>query len=148
MKVVLYQPDIAGNVGTVARLCHCMGLELNIIEPCGFLFDDRKLKRAGMDYLDLNVIKRYKSFQEFRDSNKGCRVVLLTTKASERLDKFKFEPSDILMIGRESAGVPDEIHNAVDKRVIIPMKNNSRCINAAMSCTMVVAVAMNQCNLY
>ena len=148
MKVLMYQPDIAGNVGTIARLCACMDIELNIIEPCGFLFEDKKFKRAGMDYLDFVKINRFLSFDEFRKQNKDCRIVLLTTKGDKKINDFQFNSSDVLMVGRESAGVPEIIHKTVDERVLIPMKNNSRSINVAVSLSMALAIAMKQCELF
>ena len=148
MKIALYQPDIAGNVGTIMRLSACLDLELNIIEPCGFPFTEEKIKRSAMDYFEHVKIKRYSSFQELKDDNKNSRIILLSTKASTNYTDFKFLESDILMVGRESAGVPDEIHNSVDGRVIIPMKNNMRCLNVAISLSMVLGEAMRQCNLY
>ena len=148
MKVLMYQPDIAGNVGTIARLCACMDIELNIIEPCGFLFEDKKFKRAGMDYLDFVKINRFLSFEKFREQNKDCRIVLLTTKGDKKINDFQFNSSDVLMVGRESAGVPETIHNTVNERVVIPMKNNSRSINVAISLSMALAIAMQQCGLF
>ena len=148
MKIALYQPDIAGNVGTIMRLSACLDLELNIIEPCGFPFTEEKIKRSAMDYFEHVKIKRYSSFQELKDDNKNSRIILLSTKASTNYTDFKFLESDILMVGRESAGVPDEIHNSVDGRVIIPMKNNMRCLNVAISLSIVLGEAMRQCNLY
>lgn len=148
MKILLYQPDIAGNVGTIARLCKCLALELNIIEPCGFLFDDKKLLRSGMDYLDFNDIKKYNTFDDFKKINNNVRIVLLTTKAKQDFDKFKFLPNDVLMVGRESSGVPEGIHEKVDEKIVIPMKNNSRSINVAVSLSMAVSVAMKDCKLF
>lgn len=148
MKIALYQPDIAGNVGTIIRLAACLDLELNIIEPCGFPFTEEKIKRSAMDYFEHVRIKRYSSFQELKDDNKNSRIILLSTKASVNYTEFKFLESDILMVGRESAGVPDEIHNSVNGRVIIPMKNNMRCLNVAVSLSIVLGEAMRQCNLY
>ncbi|MDR0571320.1 MAG: tRNA (cytidine(34)-2'-O)-methyltransferase [Rickettsiales bacterium] len=143
MKVLLYQPDIAGNVGTIIRLCACLDLELDIIEPCGFPFDDKKFKRAGMDYIDCVKIHKFSSFHEFMAKNPGKRIVLLTTKADESFSEFLFDANDVLMVGRETAGVPDEIHNLVDKRIVIPMKNNMRCLNVAVSLAMVMGVAIS-----
>lgn len=149
MKILLYQPDIAGNVGTIIRMAVCFNLELNIIEPCGFPFDEDKiLKRSAMDYFKYVKLKRYNSFEEFKKENQNSRIILLTTKSSVPYCNFKFYNDDILMVGRESAGVPDEIHNSVDSRVVIPMKNGARCLNVAISLSIVLGEAMRQCNLY
>lgn len=149
MKILLYQPDIAGNVGTIIRMSVCFDLELNIIEPCGFPFDEDKiLKRSAMDYMKYIKLKRYSSFEDFKNNNKDCRVVLLTTKSSTSYCDFKFNENDVIMVGRESAGVPDNIHNSVDSRLLIPMKNEARCLNVAISLSIVLGEALKQCNLY
>ena len=147
MKLALYQPDIAGNVGTIMRLSACLDLELNIIEPCGFPFTEDKIKRSAMDYFQHVKLKRHQSFQDLKDCNKDSRIILLSTKAPINYTEFKFQKNDILMVGRESAGVPDEIHKSVDARVVIPMKNNMRCLNVAISLAIVTGEAMRQCNL-
>jgi len=144
MKIALYQPEIAGNVGTMLRLAACMDVEMDIIEPCGFPFDMKKIRRAGMDYIEYVKINRYSSFEEFLEVNVGSRVVLLTTKASEDYTDFKFRESDILMAGRETAGVPSEVAEACDARVKIVMKNNMRCLNVAVSVAMVLGEAVRQ----
>ena len=149
MKILLYQPDIAGNVGTIIRMAVCFDIELNIIEPCGFPFDEDKiLKRSAMDYLKNVKLKRYNSFEDFKNNNKNCRIILLTTKSSIPYYNFKFNENDVIMVGRESAGVPDEIHNSVDNRLLIPMKNGARCLNVAISLSIVLGDALKQCNLY
>ena len=148
MKIALYQPDIAGNVGTMIRLSACMGLDLDIIEPCGFPFSKEKIKRSGMDYIDHVNITRYNSFEEYQEKNKGSRIVLLTTKSSQPYTEFKFQESDILMVGRESAGVPETVHKAVDGRVLIPMKKDFRSINVAISLAMVLGEGMRQADLF
>jgi tRNA (cytidine/uridine-2'-O-)-methyltransferase len=143
MKVLLYQPDIAGNVGTIIRLCACLDLELNIIEPCGFPFDDKKFKRAGMDYIGHAKISKFASFYEFKDKNPKGRIVLLTTKANKSFSNFSFDDNDVLMVGRETAGVPNEIHDLADERIVIPMKNNMRCLNVAVSLAMALGAAIS-----
>lgn len=149
MKILLYQPDIAGNVGTIIRMAVCFDIELNIIEPCGFPFDEDKIvKRSAMDYFKFVKLKRYDSFESFKESNKDCRIILLTTKSSVPYYDFKFEENDVIMVGRESAGVPEEIHNKVDKRLLIPMKNGARCLNVAVSLSIVVGECLKQCKLY
>ena len=147
MKVAMYEPDIAGNVGTIIRMCACLGLDLDIIEPCGFPFNREKIKKSGLDYIDKVKITRYASFDEFREVNKDYRIILLTTKASVEYTTFQFQDNDILMVGRESAGVPDKVHNSVDGRVVIKMQENTRCLNVAISLAMVVGEALRQIKL-
>lgn len=147
MKVAMYEPDIAGNVGTIIRMCACLGLDLDIIEPCGFPFNREKIKKSGLDYIDKVKITRYASFEEFKEINKDYRIVLLTTKASVEYTTFKFQDNDILLVGRESAGVPDKVHNSVDGRVVIKMQENTRCLNVAISLAMVVGEALRQIKL-
>lgn len=147
MKVAMYEPDIAGNVGTIIRMCACLGLDLDIIEPCGFPFNREKIKKSGLDYIDKVKITRYASFDEFKEINKDYRIILLTTKASVEYTTFQFQNNDILMVGRESAGVPDTVHNSVDGRVIIKMQENTRCLNVAISLAMVVGEALRQIKL-
>lgn len=146
MKVALYQPDIAGNVGTMIRMCACLGLDMDIIEPCGFPFNREKIKKSGLDYIDKVKITRYSSFEEFKEQNRGSRILLLTTKSSIEYTKFEFRKDDILMVGRESAGVPESVHNAVDGRIVIKMKEGTRCLNVAISLAMVVGEAVRQTN--
>lgn len=147
MKILLYQPDIAGNVGTIIRMCACLGLELNIIEPCGFPFDDERVRRASMGYFEKIVLKKYNSFEDFRRENQNSRVVLLTIKSSVKYCDFEFKNDDILMAGRETSGVPDKIHKKVDERVVIPMKDGTRCLNVAISLAMVTGEALRQCKM-
>ena len=143
----MYEPDIAGNVGTIIRMCACLGLDLDIIEPCGFPFNREKIKKSGLDYIDKVKITRYVSFDEFKEINKDYRIILLTTKASVEYTTFQFQDNDILMVGRESAGVPDTVHNSVDGRVVIKMQENTRCLNVAISLAMVVGEALRQIKL-
>jgi tRNA (cytidine/uridine-2'-O-)-methyltransferase len=144
MEIALYQPDIAGNTGTIARLCACLGLKLTIIEPAGFLWDDSRLKRSGMDYLDIAAIRRSASWAAFVGETKGRRKLLLTTKSAEPYARFKFQKDDILLLGRESSGVPDAVHNAVDARLTIPMLKDARSLNVALACAMVSGEALRQ----
>ena len=132
-KVALYQPDIPQNTASIIRTCSCLGASLEIIEPCGFLFSDKRFKRVVMDYLDYSKIKFYKSHTEFFDQNKKNRVVLMTTKASKVYTKFKFKHNDILLFGRESAGVPEDVHYKVNERIKIPMLKNKRSLNISIS---------------
>lgn len=148
MRIALYQPDIPQNTGTIIRMAVCLGLPVDIIEPCGFIFDDKQLKRAGMDYLDKADITRHLSFKTFFENKGNSRLVLLTTKGSVPYTDFKFNSDDILLLGRESCGVPEEVHNIVDGRVLIPMVPNERSLNVALSCAMVTGEAMRQLNFF
>lgn len=144
-KVVLYQPDIAGNVGTIIRTCVCFDVELHIIEPCGFPFDMQRVKRAALDYIDKAKIFRHASFAEFFDSEilqKKQRLVLASTKASQDYRQFCFNENDVLMFGRESAGVPEDVALKAHHRIFIPMQNNMRSLNVAISCGIILARAI------
>lgn len=144
MEIALYQPDIVANTGTLARLCACLGLKLVIIEPAGFTWDDSKLRRAGMDYLDIATISRAPSWEQFCETSKGQRKLLLTTQAALPYTTFEYRPDDILLLGRESAGVPAEVHTAADARLTIPMMQGARSLNVAMACAMVTGEALRQ----
>jgi tRNA (cytidine/uridine-2'-O-)-methyltransferase len=144
IEIALYQPDIAPNVGTIARLCACLGLPLTIIEPAGFPWNDSSLRRAGMDYLDQANITRAASWTAFQDAKPGQRLILLTTKSSEAYTSFHFQPGDILLMGRESAGVPDKVHEAASARLTILMKQGPRSLNVALACAMVAGEALRQ----
>lgn len=146
MKIALYQPDIAGNVGTIMRMCACLNMGLDIIEPCGFPFNDKKIRRSSMDYYDFVNMNKFNSFDEFRDYNKNSRIVLLTTKSSLSCYDFEFKNDDILLAGRESAGVPKCVHDSVEARIVIPMKNGMRCLNVAVSLSFVVGLALGRMN--
>ena len=144
LEIALFQPDIAANAGTIARLCACMGLKLTIIEPAGFAWDDAKLRRAGMDYLDLASIRRSASWQQFQIESEGRRLLLLTTKAALPYTEFAFHCDDILLLGRESAGVPDDVHSRANARLTIPMRPGTRSLNVALACAMVTGEALRQ----
>jgi len=148
MRIALYQPDIPQNTGTILRMAVCFGLPVDIIEPCGFLFDDKQLKRAGMDYLPKADLTRYPSWEHYLKSKPDGRLVLLTTHASTPLSEFKFEEDDILLFGRESAGVPEEVHNRADARVLIPMVKTERSLNLAVSVAITTGEALRQTNLF
>lgn len=143
MRVALYEPDIPQNAGTLIRLGACLGVAVDIIEPCGFLFTDRALKRAGMDYLELAEITRHASWEKFRESVKG-RIVLLTSKAATSYIEFDFAPDDIILLGRESAGVPENVHEAADARLRIPLKAGLRSLNVAVAGAIVLGEALRQ----
>lgn len=148
MRIALYQPDIPQNAGTILRMSVCFGLPVDIIEPCGFIWNSKELKRAGMDYLDKADVTRHMAWETFFEQNKGKRLVLLTTKASVPYTDFAFDKDDILLFGRESAGVPENVHNAVSARIRIPMKPNERSLNLALSCAVATTEAMRQTGLF
>jgi tRNA (cytidine/uridine-2'-O-)-methyltransferase len=146
LTVALYQPDIPQNTGTILRMCACLGLAAAIIEPAGFLASDKHFRRAGMDYLAHVEIARYPhwaAFEAWRRAN-GRRLVLLTTKARLAYTAFSFLPGDILLFGRESAGVPAEVHTAADARLVIPLKPPMRSLNVAVAAAMVAGEATRQ----
>lgn len=147
----MFQPDIPQNTGTLLRLGACLDIELDIIEPCGFIFSERTLKRAGMDYLDMVRYRHHHSWEHFlqyraEHPEEYGRIVLLTTHASEPYYNFEFRPNDIILMGRESAGVPEEVHQTADARLLIPMNHNARSINVAVSAVMVVGECLRQVN--
>jgi tRNA (cytidine/uridine-2'-O-)-methyltransferase len=144
IEIALYQPDIAANTGTLARLCACLGLKLTIIEPAGFTWDDSKLRRAGMDYLDLATIRRSASWDHFRAETQGRRLLLLTTKAAVSYTNFRFQQGDIVLLGRESSGVPETVHSSATHRLTIPMQPGTRSLNVALACAMVAGEALRQ----
>lgn len=149
MRLALFQPDIPQNTGTLLRLGACLDVELDIIEPCGFIFSEHNLKRAGMDYLNLVKYRRHSSWEHFLEYRKNHpqeygRIVLLTTHASKPYTDFKFQKNDIILMGRESAGVPEEVHQKADARLLIPMNENARSINVALSAVMVVGECLRQ----
>ncbi|WP_137932439.1 tRNA (cytidine(34)-2'-O)-methyltransferase [Mesorhizobium comanense] len=145
-RIALYQPDIAGNTGTILRLAACLGLGVDIIEPAGFPLSDKALKRAGMDYLEMAALTRHVDWNAFEDWRKAQsrRLVLLSTKATAAYTGFAFADGDILLFGRESAGVPDTVHQAADARLTIPMQGGARSINVALSVAMVAGEAIRQ----
>lgn len=144
MRLALYEPDIPQNAGTLMRLCACLGVPLDIIEPCGFLLTDRNLQRAGMDYLEKLDMQRHSSWEAFRKTHAGRRFVLMTTKTTGSFLDFKFSPDDILLAGRESAGVPGDVHAACPARVTIPMAADVRSLNVAVAASMVLSEALRQ----
>tara|TARA_B100000315_G_scaffold185334_1_gene174439 strand:+ start:16263 stop:16727 length:465 start_codon:yes stop_codon:yes gene_type:complete len=148
MRLALFEPDIPQNTGTILRLAACFGISVDIIEPCGFVFSDRRLKRAGMDYLDQVELTKHGSWAKFIENNAArdtkARIVLLTTKADTPYTDFEFQPADILLLGRESAGVPGDVHDAVDARVAVPMSPEMRSLNIAVSAAMVLGEALRQ----
>ena len=148
MRIALYQPDIPQNTGTILRMAVCFGLPVDIIEPCGFIWNSKELKRAGMDYLDKVDVTRHMAWETFLQEHNKERLVLLTTKASVPYTKFQFQKDDILLFGRESAGVPENVHQTVQARIRIPMKPDERSLNLALSCAMATTEAMRQTGLF
>lgn len=148
MRLALFEPDIPQNAGTLMRLCACLGVALDIIEPCGFLLTDKNLKRAGMDYLDRLDMTRHASWSAFRSVRANTRLVLMTTKADTSFLDFKFAKGDVLIAGRESKGVPDEVHAACPARITIPMVDGVRSLNVAVAASMALSEALRQTGLF
>ena len=136
-KIALYEPDIPQNTAAILRTCACLGADLEIIEPCGFMLNDKRFERVAMDYIDKKMIKFYKSSKEFFEYKKNQRIVLMTTKASMAYTSFEFKKNDTLLFGRESAGVPDKVHKLIKDRLKRPMMNNIRSLNIASSVAIV-----------
>jgi tRNA (cytidine/uridine-2'-O-)-methyltransferase len=143
MRLALFEPDIPQNCGTLLRLAACLGLGVDIVEPCGFLWNDRRLRRAGMDYLTGVEVTRHSSWQAFCGVARG-RLLLLTTRAPQPYADFAFRRDDTLLLGRESAGVPDEVHEAASARLRIPMRPGLRSLNVALAAAMVLGEALRQ----
>ena len=144
MRLALYQPDIPQNTGTLMRLCAAMNVPLDIVEPCGFAFDEKKIRRSAMDYMDHLDMARHSNWDQFQEAKGPRRLILLTTKAAVPYTEFEFQANDILLAGRESAGVPDDVHNAADARIVVPMHPGLRSLNVAVSCAMVLGEALRQ----
>lgn len=144
MRLALYEPDIPQNTGTMLRLAACLGVAVDLIEPCGFVWDDRRLRRAGMDYLDGVALTRHESWSAYQAARGGGRLLLLTTRGDRSYTAFTFRPEDTLLVGRESAGVPDSVHAAVDARLVIPMVEGARALNVAVAAAMVLGEARRQ----
>jgi tRNA (cytidine/uridine-2'-O-)-methyltransferase len=146
MRIALYQPDIPQNTGTILRLCACLSVEAHIIEPAGFPVSDRHFRRSGMDYLDQVAIVRHVSWGHFEDWRRGAgaRLLLFTTRGAEPYLAARYRDDDVLLFGRESAGVPDEVHAAADRRLVIPIAEGLRSLNIAMACAMALGEAIRQ----
>lgn len=143
MRLALYEPDIPQNVGALLRLGACLGVPLDVIEPCGFVFDDRRLKRAALDYLDKAALTRHPSWDAFLKAREG-RLVLLSTKAEILYTDFAFREDDILLVGRESAGAPETVHTTADARLKVPMRAGLRALNVALAAALVLGEALRQ----
>ena len=143
-KIALFEPDIPQNTASIIRTCSCLGADLEIIEPCGFLFSDKRFKRVVMDYMDKKMIKFYQNYNEFFKFKNNQRVILITTKASVSYHTFSFKINDTILFGRESAGVPDKIHDLVKDKLKIPMMNKKRSLNIASSVSIVLSENLRQ----
>ena len=146
-KIALFEPDIPQNTAAIIRTCACLGAKLEIIKPCGFLLNDKRFKRVVMDYLSEDEIEFYQSSKHFFKSKENQRIILMTTKASKSYTKFKFNRNDTILFGRESAGVPENIHKIVKNKLKIPMKNNKRSLNIASSVAIILAESLRQIKL-
>ena len=143
-RIALYQPDIAGNTGTILRTAACLGYAIDIIEPAGFDMSDRNLKRAGMDYLDMAALTRHVDWNTFKATLTDRRLVIASTKAALNYTHFEFATNDTLLFGRESAGLPDHIHQVADAAILIPMQPGTRSLNLAISVAMIAGEAKRQ----
>ncbi|MGF1606556.1 MAG: tRNA (cytidine(34)-2'-O)-methyltransferase [Rhodothalassiaceae bacterium] len=143
VALALFQPDQAANVGTILRLGACLDVPVHVIEPCGFAFSERALRRAGMDYLDHVRLTRHDDWRQFHQPSHG-RLILLTSRAATPYTKFRFQPDDRLLLGQESAGAPDYVHAAADARLLIPMAPGRRSLNIAVAAAMVLGEALRQ----
>ena len=147
MHIALYKPDIPQNTAAIIRLGACLNLKIHIIEPCGFNLHDSRFKRVVMDYMGMSRIFRYEDYDDFLKKNKDKRVVLMTTKAKKHYHKFKFKKNDMMLFGRESAGVPENLHKTIKNRIKVPMNKKTRSLNVAMSVAIISAEALRQNNL-
>ena len=143
-KIALYEPDIPQNTASIIRTCSCLGADLEIIEPCGFLFTDKRFRRVSMDYMEFDKIKFYKNDEEFFNAKKNQRIILITTKGIKEYTKFKFRVNDTILFGRESAGVPTKVHQKINEKLKIPMVKNKRSLNLASSVAIVLAEQLRQ----
>jgi tRNA (cytidine/uridine-2'-O-)-methyltransferase len=145
LRLALYEPDIPQNTGALLRLAACFGVAVDLIEPAGFLFDDRRLKRAALDYADLAQVTRHSSWAQFRASREpDSRLVLMTTSGTVSLHRFEFTATDMILLGRESAGVPEAVHAAADARVVIPLQSEARSLNVAIAGAIALFEALRQ----
>lgn len=144
MRLVLFQPDIPQNTGAILRLAACLGVAVDVIEPCGFVWDEPRMRRAGMDYLDGLELRRHDSWAAFRGRPAAGRLLLLTTRGDDSYAEFAFRADDRLLLGRESAGVPEAVHEAADARLVVPMRPGLRALNVAMAAAIVLSEALRQ----
>ena len=151
MRIALYEPDIPQNTGAIIRLASCFGISVDIIEPCGFVFSSRRLKRSGLDYIDRADIKLHSSWKRFYElyhAYSETRIILLTTKGKTKHTEFMYDCEDILLLGRESAGVPSAVHKAADARIIVPIESEARSLNIVSSAAIVLGEALRQTDAY
>ena len=148
ISIALYKPDIPQNTASILRLCACLGLKMHIIEPCGFNLNDTRFKRVIMDYINQSSIIRYDSFKALLNKNKKSRVILLSTKAKKSLFKFNFKKNDIILFGRESKGVPDNIHKELKNKLKIPISNTTRSLNVTVAASISAAEALRQIKIF
>jgi len=146
-KIALFEPDIPQNTAAIIRTCACLGVKLEIIEPCGFLLNDKRFRRVVMDYMDEKDLRFYQSSDHFFNSKKNQRIILMTTKASISYTKFKFDKNDTILFGRESAGVPRKVHEMIKNKLKIPMKNSKRSLNLSTSVAIILAESLKQTGL-
>lgn len=150
MRLALFEPDIPQNTGAMLRLAACLGLGVDLIEPCGFIWSDRRLRRAGMDYLEGVDLTRHSSWAAYQDATRpgAGRLVLLTTAGDTPYTEFAFRPGDTILVGRESAGVPADVHAAADARLVVPMADGARSLNVALTAALVAGEALRQTGLF
>ena len=146
-KIALYQPDIPQNTAAIIRICACFDINLEIIKPCGYFFDKKKLDRIYLDYLDICNLRFYESYNDFFSKKKDTRLILLTTKSNSNYTKFLYKKNDTLVFGKESAGVPEKIHNSIQNKLTIKMNKKTRSFNIASSVAIVASEALRQINL-
>jgi tRNA (cytidine/uridine-2'-O-)-methyltransferase len=147
INIALYQPDIPQNTAAIIRICACFDINLEIIKPCGYFFDKKKLDRIYLDYLDICNLRFYESYDDFFSKKKDTRLILLTTKSNSDYTKFLYKKNDTLVFGKESAGVPEEIHNSIQNKLTIKMNKKTRSFNIASSVAIVASEALRQINL-
>ena len=148
ISIALYKPDIPQNTASILRLCACLGLKMHIIEPCGFNLNDTRFKRVIMDYINQSSIIRYDNFKELLNKNKKSRVILLSTKAKKSLFKFSFKKNDIILLGRESKGVPQNVHKELKNKLRIPISNKTRSLNVVVAASISAAEALRQIKIF
>ena len=148
INIALYKPDIPQNTAAIVRLSACLNMKIHIIEPCGFNLDDSRFKRVAMDYINLSQIVRYPDFESFINKNLKSRIVLMTTKSKKFYHQFKFKKNDFLLFGRESAGVPNEIHEKIKDKLKVPLSGKARSFNVAMTVAIVASEALKQNNFF
>jgi len=148
INIVLYKPDIPQNTAAILRLSACLNLKIHIIEPCGFNLEDTRFRRVAMDYIKLSQIVRYSDFKSFIEKNSRSRIILMTTKSKKIYHQFKFKKNDFLLFGRESAGVPDEMHKKIKDRLKVNLSGKARSLNVAMTVAIVASEALKQNNFF